>query len=361
MAPPNWQIVGAVVTILVTIIALALNWVLTEVFPWRMLRKQKNANLAPPTKSFKGKTILITGANGAFGSRAAKMIADLGVERLILADVRDCAGVKEQIEAETTATHKPDIQVWHVDMMSYPSCQEFAKKARALKSLDGVLLVAGILSFKRQESPEGWETSIQVNYLSSALLGLLLLPALKSSPSNPEAPVLTFVTTFGLYPASPFMGAPKNGSYLKHLSNNKELMQPNQYGISKGLLLYFTRELAARISKAKGIPVTVNSADPGAAWTPLTNPNRSMLVPRLIMAMSARDASSGAKVMVNAVCSSEESHGGILLDYDLWPYPPFMERQSGRKLQQRIWDETRDVLEAGAPDISNVYAILDGK
>jgi NAD(P)-dependent dehydrogenase (short-subunit alcohol dehydrogenase family) len=101
---------------------------------------------------------LITGANGAFGSRAAKMIADLGVERLILADVRDCTGVKQHIEAETTATNKPDIQVWHVDMMSYQSCREFAKRARALKSLDGVLLVAGILSFKRQESPEGWET-----------------------------------------------------------------------------------------------------------------------------------------------------------------------------------------------------------
>ena len=158
MALPNWQIVGAVITILVTIIVLALRLLLAEVFPWRMLRKQKNANLSAPTKSFKGKTILITGANGAFGSRAAKMIADLGVERLILADVRDCTAVKQQIEAETTATNKPDIQVWHVDMMSYQSCQEFAKKVRSLKSLDGVLLAAGILSFKRQESPEGWET-----------------------------------------------------------------------------------------------------------------------------------------------------------------------------------------------------------
>jgi NAD(P)-dependent dehydrogenase (short-subunit alcohol dehydrogenase family) len=95
-------------------------------------------------------------------------------------------------------------------------------------------------------------------------------------------------------------------------------MQANQYGRSKGLLLYFTRELASRVSKA-GLQVTVNSADPGAAWTPLTNPNRNMFIPRLIMAMSARDVSSGSKVMVNAVCSTEQSHGGILLDYDLWP------------------------------------------
>lgn len=160
---------------------------------------------------------------------------------------------------------------------------------------------------------------MQVNYLSTALLALLLLPALKSSPSNPEAPVLTFITSFGVYPASPFMGAPWSGSYLKHLSNNMEMLQPNQYGRSKAVLLYFTRELASRISKAQSLRVTVNSADPGAAWTPLTDPNRNMLVPRLIMAMSARDVSVGAKVMANAVGASEKSHGGILLDYDLSP------------------------------------------
>jgi NAD(P)-dependent dehydrogenase (short-subunit alcohol dehydrogenase family) len=131
---------------------------------------------------------------------------------------------------------------------------------------------------------------------------------------------MTFVTTFGVYPASPFMAAPKGGSYLKYLSNNKDgMMQANQYGRSKGLLLYFARELASRVSLAQGIQVTVNSADPGAAWTPLTNPNRNMFIPRLIMTLSAREPESGAKVLVNGVCATEKTHGGILLDYDLWP------------------------------------------
>lgn len=129
---------------------------------------------------------------------------------------------------------------------------------------------------------------------------------------------MTFITTFGLYCASPFMGAPRSGSYLKHLSNNWELLQPNQYGRSKGLLLYFTRELAARAAK-QGLKVTINSADPGAAWTPLTDHNKSILLPRLIMGYSARDVMTGAKVMTNAVNAGEETHGGILLDYDLWP------------------------------------------
>jgi NAD(P)-dependent dehydrogenase (short-subunit alcohol dehydrogenase family) len=116
------------------------------------------------------------------------------------------------------------------------------------------------------------------------------------------------------------MAAPKSGSYLKYLSNNKDgMFQANQYGRSKGLLLYFARELASRVSLAHGVRVTVNSADPGAAWTPLTNPNRSMFVPRLIMTLSARDPDTCAKVLVNGVCATEQTHGGILLDYDLLP------------------------------------------
>src|ERR1700759_5580777 len=91
--------------------------------------------------------------------------------------------------------------------------------------------------------------AIQVNFLSGALIALLLLPLLKSSPTNPNPPVLTFVTTFGVYPSSFTMSVPKRGSYLKHLSNNKDGMeQAHQYGRSKALLLYFARELAARAS-----------------------------------------------------------------------------------------------------------------
>jgi FlaA1/EpsC-like NDP-sugar epimerase len=159
MALYYWQIFGVTVAVIVTIISLALPLILSEIFPWRNLQRQKNAKLASPSKSFKGKTVLITGANGAFGSRVARMIADLDVETLILVDVKDCTAVKQRIEAETKATSKPDIQVWQVDMMSYQSCQAFAARARGLKSLDAVLLAAGILSFNRHESPEGWETS----------------------------------------------------------------------------------------------------------------------------------------------------------------------------------------------------------
>lgn len=157
MDNPLTALIAATLTVLVIFGVPAL---LAEVFPWRNLWRQRGAKLTVTAKSYKGKTVLITGANGAFGSRAAKLFAEREVETLILVDVMDCAGVKADIEAGYPATLKtrPNILVWQVDMMSYASCRELAKKARGLKTLDHVLMTAGILSFKRRESPEGWET-----------------------------------------------------------------------------------------------------------------------------------------------------------------------------------------------------------
>jgi hypothetical protein len=158
LAIEKWPFIA--VAIAIVVVSFGMPMLIAEVFPYKNLWKQRNAKLTVTTKSYKGKTVLITGANGAFGSRAAKLFADREVETLILVDVRDCAGVKADIEAGYPATlkKKPTILVWQVDMMSYASCEELAKKVRTLKSLDHVLMTAGILSFKRVESPEGWET-----------------------------------------------------------------------------------------------------------------------------------------------------------------------------------------------------------
>jgi len=148
------------VAAVIAILTFGIPLFLAEYFPWRSLWNQRHGRPAVMTKSYKGRTVLITGANGAFGSRAAKIFAHRDVETLVLVDVKDCGGVKEQIETELSEMKKPkpNILVWQIDMMSFAGCQELGKKARELKSLDHVLLTAGILSFHRRESPEGWET-----------------------------------------------------------------------------------------------------------------------------------------------------------------------------------------------------------
>ena len=47
-----------------------------------------------------------------------------------------------------------------------------------------------------------------------------------------------------------------------------------------------------------------------------------------------------------------------MMDFETAPYPPFMERHSGLKARQRVWDETREELEAKVPEVKSVYEIL---
>ncbi|KAM0229728.1 hypothetical protein ACHAPO_009801 [Fusarium lateritium] len=356
----NLGVYAGVATLIVVLLTYGIPLFLNEYFPWQSLYKQRHGRPTVTTKSYEGRTVLITGANGAFGSRAAKLFAHRDVDTLVLVDVRDCGELKQEIEKELAAAGKakPTILVWQADLMSFSGCQEVARKAQELKTLDHVLMTMGILSFNRRVSPEGWETSIQINYLSGALLGLLLLPLLKSCSSNLNPPVMTFVTSFGIYPSSFTMGMPKNGNYLKMLSNNKDgMQQAHQYGRSKALLLYFTRELAERASKLPH-KVTINSADPGSAWTPLTAPNQDQLIPRLIQNFGSRAPEICAAALVNGVSSSEDAHGKIMQDFDITSYPPFMERKSGHVAQKRVWEETREEFEAKVPEVKAVYEML---
>lgn len=146
--------------VLVIVLTFGIPRFFAEYFPWQSLWKQRHGRPIVVTKSYKGRTVLITGANGAFGSRAAKLFAHRDVETLVLVDVKDCEDVKRQIEAELSDLNKtkPNILVWQADLMSFAGCQELGKKARELKNLDHVLMTAGILAFNRRESPEGWET-----------------------------------------------------------------------------------------------------------------------------------------------------------------------------------------------------------
>ena len=153
-----WPLV--VVALLVVGLSFGIPLLLAEVFPWRSLWNQRHGRPTVTTESYHGRTVLITGANGAFGSRAAKLFAHRHVGTLVLVDVRSCEALKEEIVSELKQEGKPvpAILVWQVDMMDFKGCQILAEKAKTLKHLDHVLMIMGILSFNRRESPEGWET-----------------------------------------------------------------------------------------------------------------------------------------------------------------------------------------------------------
>lgn len=158
MATNYWTL--AIVAVVIVALTVGIPRLLAEWFPYEKLLAHRRGRPTLNTESYKGRTALITGANGAFGSRAAALFASRDVETLVLVDVRDCSAVKQSIEDEAAkqGKAKPNVLVWQADMMTFAGCQEVAKKARELKHLDHALMTMGILAFKRKESPEGWET-----------------------------------------------------------------------------------------------------------------------------------------------------------------------------------------------------------
>lgn len=89
--------------------------------------------------------------------------------------------------------------------MGVYSVRAFAARCNAeLARLDVVCLNAGITGFNWRTTADGWEETLQVNNLSTGLLGVLLLPLLAKTAtldvgegSKPLRPHLSVVSSVG--------------------------------------------------------------------------------------------------------------------------------------------------------------------
>ena len=150
---------------------------------------------ADPKTSFKGKIVIATGSNTGLGFEATvKFVAhDAFLVILAVRDLKKGDQTKSLIEERTSK--KDRVEVWRLDMNSYGSIQGFAKRASTLDHLDIAVLNAGVFMATYEESKYGWEQTVQINALSTALLGLLLLPKLKASKTKNNFPVLEIVAS----------------------------------------------------------------------------------------------------------------------------------------------------------------------
>ncbi|KAL3415514.1 putative short-chain dehydrogenase/ reductase [Aspergillus fumigatus] len=128
---------------------------------------------AYPTHSFKDQTIIVTGSNVGLGLEAARHFVRLNAATVILAVRNRPAG--EAAKASIQASH-PDsatsVEVWDLDLASY-----------ALPRLD-VLLCNASISTSSFQLAEAHERTLTVNVISTVLLGLLVLPALRRSAAR---------------------------------------------------------------------------------------------------------------------------------------------------------------------------------
>lgn len=88
---------------------------------------------------------------------------------------------KKSIEESTGRTGV--IQVWQLDLASFESVKDFAKRAQGLERLDILVENAGIVTFNFSMMEDN-ESSITTNVVSPVLHSLLLLPKLRETGAN---------------------------------------------------------------------------------------------------------------------------------------------------------------------------------
>lgn len=277
---------------------------------------------APPNDlNLDGYTGIITGANSGIGLECARVLLDHRLSHIILAVRGMQKG--ENVATELRKAHLAvRIEVWNLDMLSYESIRRFAQKCESLERIDFVVLNAGIgqLKFQINEST-GHEEVFQVNYLSTALLAILLLPTLKEKRPKGRPAHLTIVSS-ALAQTAKFTNQTADPLI-------PSFDDPTKWNISVAADRYATSKLLGQMFVVKikdfvsSDDVVVNCVEPGFMRATGLDRNAPVYLKPISTVMRlvlGRPVKAGAWVYVDAaVVKGKESHGSYLYNWEVFP------------------------------------------
>lgn len=118
---------------------------------------------------------IVTGATDNMGSIISRRLAEQG--KPVLLASRNIVKAQQYAEELRKATKNQDIQCLQLDLSSFELVQDFVERLKALdRTVAALVNNAGTLPRQSRMSPNGFEHAIQVNFLSTALLSMLVKP-----------------------------------------------------------------------------------------------------------------------------------------------------------------------------------------
>jgi NAD(P)-dependent dehydrogenase (short-subunit alcohol dehydrogenase family) len=267
----------------------------------------------------RGKTALVTGSNCGVGLETSRQLLDLGISKLILAVRNEEKG--KAAAADLSAGREglpPDtIEVWKLDLSVYDSVVSFAERVReTLTRLDIAILNAGLSPAKRTVNASTCHDEIiQVNYLSTAFLAMLLLPIAKAVRENQPQPTritltLSEVAAWARFPVGkevPILAALDAPGKLADNTNDRMF-------VSKLLGQYFVAAIAKQVPASVAV---INAASPGSVHDSqfIRDIDKTAVGPilRFILRRVGNSSAVGARMITDAaVRHEEETHGQFL-------------------------------------------------
>jgi len=204
--------------------------------------------------SMTGKTVLITGADGGIGREITRALAKQGAA-LVMACI-DVNAARPVCETITKESGTGAIEIMQLDLASLPSIRNFTRDFfERYQQLHVLINNAGVFCAKRQETADGFEKTLGINYLGPFLLTNLLLPVLKRTPQARIVNVSSNAYAQGRLD-------------LNNIHLTKGYQGFKAYANSKLAVVLFTLELAERL---KGSGITVNAVHPGHVATNIWN------------------------------------------------------------------------------------------
>ncbi|TFK54202.1 NAD(P)-binding protein [Heliocybe sulcata] len=311
----------------------------------------------------KGKTVMVVGANTGIGLQAAIHFASMNASKVILACRSEERGKKAVAEVEK-ATGLKNAELWLLDLSRFASVVEFADRfEKEGGRLDILVMNAGI-AVRKYEDMEGWESTLHINHLSTALCSLLLLPRLLKTASDFSVQTrLVVVSSEVHYWTAIKEDVRSSPSILKKLNEREyyETAIHDRYQLSKLLNVLFVRALTAHLPSTS--PLIISAVNPGfcdselrrnvTEWTPPSIEHEGKKL-ELVAWTSEEGARQLVWAALGPVGDVNKARGAYMSHNDIMEPSDFVLSKEGKECQDRVWDETIEILSEVTPKVTEI-------
>ena len=121
---------------------------------------------------------IVTGSTDSMGSVITRKLAEQG--KAVLLASRDIKKAESYAAQLRTVTRNKDITCLQLDLNSFALVNDFVHRLKALnRPVAALINNAGLLPRRSEISEDGFEHSVQVNYLSTVLLSMQVYPLIE--------------------------------------------------------------------------------------------------------------------------------------------------------------------------------------
>lgn len=269
-----------------------------------------------------GKTCMVTGANSGVGRVAALELAKRGANVVMICRNAEKA---EPVRKEIISRSGGDsVELMLADLSLLREVRRLASEFLARHAKLHVLVNNAGSNFPRyEETAEGFERTIALNYYSPFLLTNLLLPALEAGAPSRVVNVASVA----------HFGGELNLDDLNGRGSGR-MFGLRAYSRSKLALVLFTYELARRL---QGTNVTSNCLHPGAVRTNIWSHSGVMSPFVRFASLFMKSPAKGAETIVHLATSPDVD--GVSGKYFDDMQPRLSSRASyDLELARRLWD-----------------------